>query len=181
MSRSTTTGVPRFDVEHHHYKWVALSNTTIGMLIVTINSSIVLISLPAIFRGIELDPLAPGNVSYLLWMIMGFLLVSAVFVVTTRPARRHLRPGEDLQPRLPRVRRIVDPVVARPAARRRRRDVADHRPRHPRHRRLDAVRELDRDPHRRLSRSTARDGPRDQHGLGNRRLVSRAHPRRAAG
>src|SRR4051794_7848331 len=82
MSRSTTTGVPRFDVEHHHYKWVALSNTTIGMLIVTINSSIVLISLPAIFRGIELDPLAPGNVSYLLWMIMGFLLVSAVFVVT---------------------------------------------------------------------------------------------------
>src|SRR4051794_32736919 len=82
MSRSTTTGVPRFDVEHHHYKWVALSSTTIGMLIVTINSSIVLISLPAIFRGIELDPLAPGNVSYLLWMIMGFLLVSAVFVVT---------------------------------------------------------------------------------------------------
>jgi len=75
-------GMPRFDVEHPHYKWVVLSNTTIGMLIVTINSSIVLISLPAIFRGIELDPLAPGNVSYLLWMIMGFLLVSAVFVVT---------------------------------------------------------------------------------------------------
>jgi MFS family permease len=75
-------GMPRFDVEHPNYKWVALSNTTIGMLIVTINSSIVLISLPAIFRGIGLDPLAPGNVSYLLWMIMGFLLVSAVFVVT---------------------------------------------------------------------------------------------------
>jgi MFS family permease len=82
MSLSTASGVPRFDVDHPHYKWVALSNTTIGMLIVTINSSIVLISLPAIFRGIELDPLAPGNVSYLLWMIMGFLLVSAVFVVT---------------------------------------------------------------------------------------------------
>src|SRR5215510_11782621 len=82
MSLSTGSGVPRFDADHPHYKWVALSNTTIGMLIVTINSSIVLISLPAIFRGIELDPLAPGNVSYLLWMIMGFLLVSAVFVVT---------------------------------------------------------------------------------------------------
>ncbi|HTY73928.1 MAG TPA: MFS transporter [Actinomycetes bacterium] len=52
------------------------------MLIVTINSSIVLISLPAIFRGIGLDPLAPGNVGYLLWMIMGFLLVSAVLVVS---------------------------------------------------------------------------------------------------
>jgi MFS family permease len=61
---------------------VALSNTTVGMLLATINSSIVLISLPAIFRGIGLDPLAPGNISYLLWMIMGFLLVSAVLVVT---------------------------------------------------------------------------------------------------
>src|ERR1700712_1989040 len=64
------------------YKWVALSNTTMGMLLSTINSSIVLISLPAIFRGINLNPLAPGNVSYLLWMIMGFILVSAVLVVT---------------------------------------------------------------------------------------------------
>src|SRR4051812_13148747 len=52
------------------------------MLIVTINASIVLISLPAIFRGIGLNPLAPGNVSYLLWMIMGFLLVTAVLVVS---------------------------------------------------------------------------------------------------
>jgi MFS family permease len=64
------------------YKWVALSNTTVGMLLTTINSSIVLISLPAIFRGIGLNPLAPGNISYLLWMIMGFILVSAVLVVT---------------------------------------------------------------------------------------------------
>ena len=53
-----------------------------AMLLATINASIVLISLPAIFRGIGLDPLAPGNVSYLLWMLMGFLLVTAVFVVT---------------------------------------------------------------------------------------------------
>ncbi|MGY2062169.1 MFS transporter, partial [Nocardia gipuzkoensis] len=62
-------------------KWVALSNTTLGMLMVTINSSIVIISLPAIFRGIDLDPLSPGNVSYLLWLLMGFLLTSAVLVV----------------------------------------------------------------------------------------------------
>jgi MFS family permease len=74
--------ISRFDSAHPHYKWIVLSNTTVGMLIVTINSSIVLISLPAIFRGIGLDPLAPGNVSYLLWMIMGFLLVTAVLVVT---------------------------------------------------------------------------------------------------
>jgi MFS family permease len=64
------------------YKWVALSNTTLGVLIVTIDSSIVLISLPDIFRGIHLNPLAPGNTSYLLWMIMGFLVVTAVLVVS---------------------------------------------------------------------------------------------------
>ncbi|MBF6328168.1 MFS transporter [Nocardia transvalensis] len=51
------------------------------MLMVTINSSIVIISLPAIFRGIDLNPLSPGNVSYLLWLLMGFLLTSAVLVV----------------------------------------------------------------------------------------------------
>ena len=72
----------RFDRDHPRYKWVALSNTTVGMLLATINSSIVIISLPAIFRGIGLNPLEPGNVSYLLWMIMGFLLVSAVLVVS---------------------------------------------------------------------------------------------------
>jgi MFS family permease len=64
------------------YKWVALSNTTLGVLMATVNSSIVIISLPAIFRGIKLDPLAPGNVSYLLWTLMGFLVVTAVLVVT---------------------------------------------------------------------------------------------------
>jgi MFS family permease len=65
-----------------NYKWVALSNTTLGILAATVNGSIVIISLPAIFRGIHLDPLTPGNVSYLLWMLMGYLLVSAVLVVT---------------------------------------------------------------------------------------------------
>jgi len=63
------------------YKWVALSNTTLGVLLATVNSSIVLISLPAIFRGIGLNPLDPANVSYLLWMLMGYLLVTAVLVV----------------------------------------------------------------------------------------------------
>jgi MFS family permease len=72
----------RYDSSHPQYRWVALSNTTIGMLIVTINASIMLISLPAIFRGLGLNPLAPGNIGYLLWMIMGYLLVTAVFVVT---------------------------------------------------------------------------------------------------
>jgi MFS family permease len=64
------------------YKWVALSNTTLSMMMATIDSSIVIISMPAIFRGIHLNPLAPGNISYLLWMIIGYLLVQAVLVVT---------------------------------------------------------------------------------------------------
>jgi MFS family permease len=64
------------------YKWIVLSNTTVGMLLATINSSIILIALPAIFRGIRIDPLAPGNTNYLLWMILGFLIVTAVLVVS---------------------------------------------------------------------------------------------------
>ena len=64
------------------YKWVALSNTTMGMLIATINASILLIALPDIFRGIRIDPLAPGNTSYLLWLILGFMVVMAVLLVS---------------------------------------------------------------------------------------------------
>ncbi len=70
-----------FDKDHPRYKWVALSNTTLGMLMATVNSSIVLISLPAIFKGIKLNPLDAGNTSYLLWMLMGFMLVTAVLVI----------------------------------------------------------------------------------------------------
>jgi EmrB/QacA subfamily drug resistance transporter len=64
------------------YKWTALSNTTLGVFMATLDSSIVIISLPAIFRGIHLDPLQPSNIGYLLWMLMGYLVVTAVLVVT---------------------------------------------------------------------------------------------------
>ena len=77
---------PAVTVEHgtapQRYKWVALSNTTLGVLMASLDGTIVIIALPAIFRGIGLDPLAPGNIGYLLWMILGYLLVSAVLVVT---------------------------------------------------------------------------------------------------
>lgn len=65
-----------------HYKWVALSNTTLGMLMASINASSLIIALPAIFRGIHLDPLDAANFSYLLWVLQGYLLVTAVLVVT---------------------------------------------------------------------------------------------------
>jgi len=64
------------------YKWIALSNTTLAVFMATLDGSIVIIALPAIFRGIQLDPLTSGNFGYLLWMIMGYLLVQAVLVVT---------------------------------------------------------------------------------------------------
>jgi MFS family permease len=75
-------------VEAHHAedpykgKWLTLSNTTLGVLMATIDASIVLISLPDIFRGIRLDPLTPGNTSYFLWLLMGYMLVTAVLVVS---------------------------------------------------------------------------------------------------
>jgi MFS family permease len=65
-----------------HARRVVLLVTTVGILAATLNSSILLISLPAIFKGLGLDPLAPQNISYLLWMLMGYLLVTAVLVVT---------------------------------------------------------------------------------------------------
>ena len=64
------------------YKWVALSNTTLGISMAVINQSIVIIALPAIFRGIHLNPLVPSNTSYLLWMLLGFMVVMAVLVVS---------------------------------------------------------------------------------------------------
>jgi MFS family permease len=64
------------------YKWVVLTNTTVGVLIATIDASIVIIAMPAIFRGIDLDPLAPGNSFYLLWMMLGYLIVTSVLVVS---------------------------------------------------------------------------------------------------
>ena len=67
--------------EHPGYKWIVLSNTTIGVLMATIDASIALISMPEIFNGIKLNPLAPGNTSYFLWVLMGYMVVTAVMVV----------------------------------------------------------------------------------------------------
>jgi MFS family permease len=73
-----TTGDPRGD----NYKWIALSNCTLGILLATLDASITLIAMPQIFRGIHLDPLQSQNSFYLLWMILGFLVVSSVLIVS---------------------------------------------------------------------------------------------------
>src|SRR5579884_1381474 len=81
VERRATTP-PAAPEQPDRYKWVALSNTTLGILMATINQSILLIALPNIFRGIHLDPLVPANTGYLLWMLMSFMVVAAVLVVS---------------------------------------------------------------------------------------------------
>jgi MFS family permease len=73
QSRSTDAG---------SYRWIALSNTTLAVLLATLDASITLIAMPDIFRGIRLDPLVPANSFYLLWMILGYLVVSSVLIVS---------------------------------------------------------------------------------------------------
>jgi MFS family permease len=70
------------DTAKPSYKWIVLTNTTLGVLMASINSSILLIALPDIFRGVGIDPLLPGNTSVLLWLIMGYMVVTAVLVVS---------------------------------------------------------------------------------------------------
>lgn len=65
-----------------NYKWIALSNTTLGVLMATINSSILLIAMPAIFTGIGINPLAPGETNYFLWLLLGYMVVTATLLVT---------------------------------------------------------------------------------------------------
>jgi EmrB/QacA subfamily drug resistance transporter len=69
-------------VTNDRYKWIALSNTTLGVLLATLDLSITLIAMPDIFRGIKLDPLVPSNSFYLLWMILGYMVVSSVLIVS---------------------------------------------------------------------------------------------------
>jgi len=76
---TTSSGAPS---ANDRYKWIALSNVTLGVLLATLDGSITLIAMPAIFRGIHLDPLQPANSFYLLWMILGFLVVTSVLIVS---------------------------------------------------------------------------------------------------
>ena len=76
------SGASRHDPRGPNYKWIALSNCTLGVLLATLDASITLIAMPDIFDGIKLDPLVPGNSFYLLWMILGFLVVSSVLIVS---------------------------------------------------------------------------------------------------
>ena len=161
------------------YKWIALSNTTLAVLLATLDSSILLIAMPDIFRGIGLDPLAPGNSFYLLWMILGFLIVTSVLVVSVGRlgdmfgrvrmynlgfviyTARLAAPDDRLDAR-PRGGRLADRLPDRPGDRGR---VPD--------------RELRGDPDRRVPLDPARARARDQQRRRDQRAVHRARARRA--
>ncbi len=80
-AKSDLSRVPR-RWSHIDYKWIALSNTTLGAFMAALDGSIILIALPAIFKGIHIDPLAPGETDYLLWTLMGYMVVTATLLVT---------------------------------------------------------------------------------------------------
>ena len=72
----------RHQTDPDRYKWIALSNATLAVLLATLDGSITIIAMPDIFRGIKLDPLVPANSFYLLWMILGYLVVTSVLIVS---------------------------------------------------------------------------------------------------
>src|SRR5579875_3026685 len=84
MTQPGVEAAPQGGKEADPYKgkWLTLSNTTLGVLLVMINSSIILIALPDIFRGVKLNPLTPANTTYFLWLLMGYMVVTAVLVVS---------------------------------------------------------------------------------------------------
>ncbi len=81
-AEESPAGTPGTPAGTDRYKWVALSNVTLGVLLATLDASITLIAMPSIFRGIHLDPLATGNSFFLLWMVLGYLVVSSVLIVS---------------------------------------------------------------------------------------------------
>ena len=65
-----------------NYKWIALSNTTLGAMMATIDGSILIISLPAVLSGLGINVLSSGSTDVLLWLLLGYTIASASFVVT---------------------------------------------------------------------------------------------------
>jgi MFS family permease len=80
--RNSNGAASNVGAEGDAYKWIALSNTTLAVLLATLDLSITLIAMPDIFRGIKLDPLVPSNSFYLLWMILGYMIVGSVLIVS---------------------------------------------------------------------------------------------------
>jgi EmrB/QacA subfamily drug resistance transporter len=81
MATAAHATTPRPDVGPN-YKWMALSNTTLGGFMAFLNQTIVLISLPVIFRGLGVDPIGSGQTSLLLWILMSYNVASTISLAT---------------------------------------------------------------------------------------------------
>ena len=171
----------RRDRPDDKYKWVVLSNTTLAILLATLDASITLIAMPDIFRGIHLDPLLPSNSFYLLWMILGYLVVTSVLIVSLG------RLGDMYgRVKIYNLGFVIYTVASLMLAidwmtGHQRRPLPGRLPDRPGDRRRLPARQLGGDPHRRLPRQPARHGARDQQHRRRQRHVRRAHPRRPAG
>ncbi len=174
----STPGAAAGPSRSDNYKWIALSNTTLAVLLATLDASITIIAMPDIFRGIKLNPLQSGNSFYLLWMVLGYLIVSSVLIVSPRPARRYVRPGQDLQPRLRDLHGGVTDADDRLDDGARRRHLPGGVPVVPRGRRCLPARQLRRDPDGRVPRQPARNGARHQQHRRRQRHVRRTRARR---
>ena len=144
------------------YAWVALANTTAAIFMASLDGSVVIIALPAIFRGINLDPLSRGQHQLPALDDHGLPPRSGGPRGQPGKARRHVRPGEDVQRGVRGVHDRLHPAVVRPLPRRPRGDVADRLADPAGDRRLDADGQLGGDPHRRVPGRAARVRPRHQ-------------------
>ncbi len=64
------------------YKYTVLTNTMLGALMASINMNIVMVTLPTIFRGLNINPFSSGEFTYLLWILMGYSIVLASVLVS---------------------------------------------------------------------------------------------------
>src|SRR5262249_40467111 len=162
------------------YEWLALSNRTLGMLMATINASILPIALPDIFRGIGIDPLARATRAYLLWLILGFMVVMAVLLVSLGRLGdiygrvRMFNLGFAVFTAFSILLSVTWMHGSAGAIWLILMRVGQGR------RRVAPVRELERDPHRRVSPGPARAGDGCQFDRCDRRVVHRARARRRA-
>jgi MFS family permease len=64
------------------YKWTVLSNTTLGGLLASIDGSILLIAMPVVFKGLGINPFSVANFPLLIWLLLGYGVVTATLLVT---------------------------------------------------------------------------------------------------
>src|SRR4051794_9806901 len=76
VGTATRSGLRRVSSDHPHYKWWALSCTSAGMLLATINSGTLIIALPDLERALHTSLLS------LVWVILAYMIASTVLVVT---------------------------------------------------------------------------------------------------